>query len=208
MPYADYTEVIVVINRCTDSTEEIALARGVKTAHDDSRNLSKIRNTGARQARGDILITIDADSVMSANMLTEVDKALRSRKYIGGGVPIRPERMSLGILLSGLMIFSFLPFGISAGLFWCHRSDLEALGGFDEELVIAEDVDFALRLKAYGKRRGKQYGTLWKTRINTSCRKFDQFGDWFIVKQPLVLWHALRGRESGLADQLFYDFER
>lgn len=207
-PYEEDAEVIVVVNRCTDSTEEIALSRGFKTAHDESRNLSKVRNAGARQATGDILITIDADSVMSSNMLVEVDRALRSRTYIGGGVPIRPERMSAGILLSALMIYSFLPFGVSAGMFWCLRSDFDAIGGFDENLVIAEDVNFALRLKAHGKHCGKRYGTLRKAHIKTSCRKFDRFGDWFLVKQPLVLWHALRGREDGLADRLFYDFER
>jgi len=100
--FACSREIIVVLNRCTDDTEMIARSRGAKVARDDSKNLSRIRNTGARRAAGNVLIMIDADSTMSHNMLKEIDRALCSGKYIGGGVPIHPERMSPGILLTGL----------------------------------------------------------------------------------------------------------
>jgi len=206
--YPGEVEIIVVLNRCTDSTESIALASGVKVVVDNSRNLAKIRNAGARSASGEILITIDADSTMSPNMLGEVDRALLSGKYIGGGVPIRPERFSVGIFLSGLLIYCCLPPGLSAGLFWCYCCDFNAIGGFDETVVIGEDVDFARRLKAYGKRNGKRFGTLWRTHITTSCRKFDAFGDWFLLKRPWLLRRALGGKDSQLANRLFYDFER
>ena len=43
---------------------------------DDRKNLAQIRNTGAAAARGEILLTIDADSTMSANFLEEVDFGL------------------------------------------------------------------------------------------------------------------------------------
>ncbi len=207
-------EIIVVVNRCTDDTEAIARSRGARIVRDDARNLAHIRNSGADAAKGDILLTVDADSLMSTNMLCGVATALRSGRYVGGGVPIRPERLSPGILLTGLFLLVWLsPAGISAGLFWCYRRDFEAVGGFDEALVIAEDVDFARRLKAYGKSTNRKYGTLWRTRIVTSCRKFDKFGDWFTVKlflkRPRHCIRGLRG-EGGhdLADMIFYDVER
>jgi glycosyltransferase involved in cell wall biosynthesis len=201
-------ETIVVLNRCTDSTADIAVSAGAKTVQDDRKNLAMIRNSGARQACGDILITVDADSTMSSNMLHEIDKALQSGRYIGGGVPIRPERFSLGIFLSGVLLMATLPLGISAGLFWCRREDFNAVGGFDENVVIAEDIDFAKRLKAHGKRNNKKFGTLRKTYITTSCRKFDKYGDWFLVKQPWLIRRALSGTDKELADRIFYDFER
>jgi len=207
-------EIIVVVNRCTDDTEVIAKAGGARIVHDDTRNLSHIRNSGAAAATGDILLTIDADSRMSANMLAEVSRALRSGKYIGGGVPIGAERLSLGIALTGVLLMLWLlPSGISGGMFWCYRKDFEAIGGFDENVYIAEDIVFARRLKAYGKSRGKKFGTLWRTRIVTSCRKFDLFGDWFTVKlflkNPRRWSRALRGEGCrDLADQIFYDVKR
>jgi glycosyltransferase involved in cell wall biosynthesis len=51
-------EVIVVLNRCTDRTGEIAGRLGAKLISDDSRNLAKIRNAGIKNAKGDIIITM------------------------------------------------------------------------------------------------------------------------------------------------------
>ena len=75
-PYNDQVEIIVVLNRCTDRTEEIALSYGCVIVREDAKNLSKIRNAGAKIAKGDILITIDADSWMSDTMLIEIEKQI------------------------------------------------------------------------------------------------------------------------------------
>jgi glycosyltransferase involved in cell wall biosynthesis len=205
--YAGQTEIIVVLNRCTDGTADIAMKYGARTVSDDHRNLAMIRNTGARLAIGDVLVTIDADSRMASNMFEQIDKALSSGRYIGGGVPIRPERWSVGIFVTGLILWSLLP-GLSAGLFWCYRRDFHAVGGFNESLLVGEDVDFAKRLRAYGKDKRKRFETLWRTHIVTSCRKFDTFGDWFCVKRPWLLWRAVHGIDSGYSDEIFYDYHR
>ena len=48
-------EVIVVLNRCTDRTEEIARAWGAAVVFDESKNLSHIRNNGVAAASGDVI---------------------------------------------------------------------------------------------------------------------------------------------------------
>lgn len=208
-PTPGEVEVIVVINRCTDATEDIATQRGARIVHDDSKNLSRIRNAGASRARGEILVTIDADGTMTPNMLTEIGRALASGRYVGGGTAIRVERMSLGILLSGVFIGLYLArLGISAGLFWCYRRDFEAIGGFDEQFVSAEDVDFACRLKAHGRARGLRFGTIRRAHIRTSARKFDMFGDWVLFRRPGLARDLLRGRSREAADGFFYDVTR
>ncbi len=95
-PFPDQVEVIVTVNRCTDRTEEIAVAHGARVVHTEARNLAKIRNTAAQWATGDIIVTIDADSRMSPNMLADIDRLLRSGRYIGGGVMMWPERLVAG----------------------------------------------------------------------------------------------------------------
>ncbi len=123
---------------------------------------------------------------------------------------VRMERMSLGIALSyvPLVTLLFLRHGISGGLFWIRRADFESMGGFDETLVSAEDLDFALRMKALGRARGKRFGTLWRAPITTSCRKFDHFGDWYLLRNAPRLASMLGGRNESEADHFFYDFPR
>lgn len=150
-------------------------------------------------------MTIDADSVMSRNMLGEVMRTLSTRRYIGGGVRIYPERWSLGIACSLMVVLPFVLWHrVSAGMFWCYKSDFDSIGGFDEKLVSVEDVDFGTRLKKHGRKRGLRYGTIRRAHITTSCRKFDQFGDWYFVRHPEVVWNIFR-RCQQTSDAFYYD---
>lgn len=207
--YPDQVEIIVVLNRCTDRTEEIAHRFGARTIREDARNLARIRNAGAESATGDLLITIDADSAMTPGTLIAIDQALASDTTVGGGTIIRPDRMSAGVFVTLVMFrILLLIYPISAGLFWCRREDFEALGGFNEDLVSGEDLDFARRLRAYGRKIGRPFSTLRGGHIITSCRKLDMFGDWHIVRSPLFAWRILKGKHQRVADAYYYDVER
>jgi glycosyltransferase involved in cell wall biosynthesis len=201
-------EVIVVLNRCTDNTESIAISRGCRITKNESKNLAAIRNAGVSLARGRYLVTIDADSQMSQNMLQRILLCLADETAIGGGVVILPERWSLGILATGMLLLPIaLWYGISGGLFFCRREDFAAIGGFDEQLSSVEDIDFAKRLKAHGRRTGRTFRTLLRASIITSCRKFDRFGDWYFVLRPWLTWSLLKGRNQAAADKVWYDFQ-
>ncbi len=205
--YKDQTEVIVVLNRCTDKTEEIAKSYNCITLINNDKNLSKIRNAGAQIASGEIIITIDADTQMTESMLSNVDKHLASGKYIGGGVTGKFERMSLGIFVSAMLLIIPLLFkygAISVGIFWCYRKDFMEINGFNENMLMAEDADFAKRLKKWGKRNHKKFGTI-KNGMITSCRRFDTYGDWALLKNPKVILAYLRGNDKKYADKTYYD---
>jgi glycosyltransferase involved in cell wall biosynthesis len=207
--YEGQVEVIVVLNRCTDKTEEIAHGFGARTIREDARNLARIRNAGAHAAVGQVLVTIDADSTMSPGTLAAIDGALASGTTVGGGTPIRPDRSSAGIQVTLMLLnLALTIWQFSGGLFWCSLEDFEAIGGFNESLVSGEDVDFARRLKAYGEFVRRPFSTLRGAHIVTSCRKFDVFGDWCAVKYPLLMWRLLRGKNQRAADSFYYDFER
>lgn len=157
LQYLGRVEVIVTANRCTDKTVEIAESYGSRVVHEDAKNLAMIRNAGAKAATGEIIITIDADSCMSQDMLVEIEKEIRTGKSIGGCAKLKMERTSPGIFFNMYVIATIgafangLPRG--AGLFWCRKTDFDAIGGFDENLRVAEDIDFAKRLKQYGKKK-------------------------------------------------------
>jgi GT2 family glycosyltransferase len=181
----------------------------VRRSNGGNRRFARIRNAGAAAARGEILVTIDADSRMSANMLVHVVRLLETGKFIGGGTLIIPERWSLGICCSLLPLVPYaLWYRVSAGLFWCYKKDFDAIGGFDEDFISVEDVDFAERLRAYGRRVGKRYGTIWRGWITTSCRKFDHFGDWYFFRNPSVVRRLFTGRDRAAADRFYYEVGR
>lgn len=199
-------EIIVVLNRCTDETADIALRHGARLVNEDAKNLSRIRNAGVAAASGEIVVTCDADSRMHPDSFKEIVRRLESGSVVGGGALILPERWSLGIVASALAILPYLAFtGVSFGLFWFWKRDFEAIGGFDERFVSVEDVDFARRLKAHGKLNGRSWGTLVRAPLVTSCRKFDQFGDWYLFRNPAFVRKVFRGNDRQAADLFWYD---
>jgi glycosyltransferase involved in cell wall biosynthesis len=202
-------EILVALNRCTDGTEGICKNHNAVIVREDCKNLAKIRNTAARFATGDVIVTLDADSRMTVNMFEEIEKKLLTGRYIGGGVIILPERMSVGIFMSVLTVIPVLLIHrVSGGLFWCYRRDFKAIGGFNESLVSAEDIDFARRLKSHGKNKGQRFKTITKAHIVTSCRKFDMFGDWYLFKNPRLVWAILCGNDQKAADDFYYEVDR
>ncbi|WP_397345296.1 glycosyltransferase [Paenibacillus sp. Y412MC10] len=211
VPYPGQVEVITVLNRCTDGTEEVASSYGAVILKNDSKNLSQIRNAGIQAARGEIIVTIDADSWVMDNMLTEIDRLLATGQWIGGGVRTQFERVSLGIIVSGMLLIVPLLFKyglVTVGLFWGYKKDFEAIGGFNENMLMAEDAEFAKRLKQWGKQQGKKYGTVTKASMTTSCRKFDKYGDWAVVKNPRIIWAYLKGTDRKHADETYYEIQR
>ncbi len=205
-------EVVVVLNRCTDHTESIAKSYSAKIVVNDNKNLSSIRNSGIRASTGDWVITVDADSWVSRNTLAEVRKHIDQGDNVGGGISMRPERWSLGIAVGYSMVAlpAFMS-GVSFGLYWFHRSYFESIGGFDESKLIAEDIDFYKRLVKYGRSIGKKHVKVKKAFLTTSCRKFDEFGDWYFLKiysNPVQVAKAVNGNDKKFLAKYWYDVKR
>ncbi len=58
-----------------------------------------------------------------------------------------------------------------------------AINGFNENMLMAEDADFAKRLKRVGKEKIIRNSVLLKNGMITSCRRFDTYGDWTLLKK-------------------------
>ena len=173
IPTGAKIETIVVLNRCTDGTREIAVAHGAMVLVNDAKNISSIRNTGVASATGDWIVTIDADSWMSPGVMTEIFLRAEKQDVLGGGIHIRPERLSLGIATGyAMMLIPAFFLNLSFGLYWFRKSDFMAIGGFDENKHIAEDVDFLRRLKKHGRATGRRYEKITSECVTTLALKF------------------------------------
>ena len=76
-------------------------------------------------------------------------------------------------------------------------------------MLLAEDLDFARRLRAHGKRTGRRFTTMRAAPIVVSCRKFDRFGDWHMfamARQARQIRAVLKGTDSAWVDRYFFDF--
>ncbi len=208
----DKVEIIVVANRCTDRTAAIARHYGARVLTNDDKCIAAIRNTGVNAAEGEIIVTIDADSLMTKYSLSEIRGLLKSGRYVGGGTNPHFDRTSVGIAFSAMYVaLNLLPVMIKNGgylsgaMFWFYKRDFSAIGGFNERLVSLEDMDFASRLKKLGLRKGQKYGTLRHSYVLTSARKFDEFGDWYLIKNRKLTKRIFTGKDRAAADSFYYD---
>lgn len=208
----DRVQVIVVANRCTDKTGEIAKSFGAEVLINEDKCISSIRNSGVKAAQGSIIVTIDADSMMTEGSLKEIKAMLESGKFIGGGTRAKFDRMSMGMFFSAMYVAAnIMPVmvknkaALTGGMFWFYKKDFETIGGFDESYVSLEDLDFAARLNKLGVSRGQKYGTLRRSYIVTSSRKFDEFGDWYLIKNRKLTKQIFTGKDREAADSFYYD---
>ena len=186
-------ETVVVLNRCTDSTLQVAVAFGATTITEDKKNIARVRNTGVRASSADVVLTIDADSYFSHGLLSELKTKVADQSALCGGADFRPERRSFPILLSYQLSKCLAKrAGGSMALYWFRRSLFDAIGGFDERRAIGEDIDFSSRLRAYAEECGGRYVMMKDSHVITSCRKFDEFGDWYALR--LFLFESARAK--------------
>ncbi len=127
-----------------------------------------------------------------------LDAAVASGRIVAGATGGRFERWSPG-LAATFVLFAPLALmtGFDVGVVYTRRADFEAIGGYDESLLYAEDVAFLLALRRHGKSTGRRLARPWGARTIVSTRKFDRWGDWhFFTRMPAVGWRLLRDRSS------------
>jgi GT2 family glycosyltransferase len=147
-------EIVVVNDASTDRTDEIAQEHGVRVISVSHRQIAATRNAGAAAATGDILIFVDADTMVTAPALRAAIDALHDGA-VGGGAAVRFDKGRLPIYAHALEFL--LPpvlqiLRLAPGCFiFCTRQAYLAADGFDEALYVTEEVGFAQRLKRQGR---------------------------------------------------------
>lgn len=151
-------EVIVVDGNSIDRTVEVARKFASKlpflAVEISSRaSLPLQRNLGAKKARAEWFIFIDADSIVLPYFIDRVEQYIDSEKPKLFTTWVRPDSEVPGDALLTLLGNMFVEGSIilkrqlSPGpLTVVDRQDFEKVGGYDENLKFGEDFDFAQRL--------------------------------------------------------------
>ena len=175
----DAIEVVVVDNASTDATAALARSSGCRVLEEDRRIIAAVRNTGARNARGQVFVFVDADNIMHPDTFNAIDKCLSTGKIIAGASGVRMQRMSLGIAVTyALMVPLVWLTRMDTGVVFCRRDDFEAIGGYNEDLLFAEDVQLLWDLMRLGWKQGRNLTRIRSVKATYSTRKFDKHGDW------------------------------
>lgn len=184
-------EVIVVDNGSTDGTARVASSLGARVIPETERNIARARNRGAAAALGEVLVFVDADTVIPPKLLARI----RESDAAGGAVDTdyRPARWSVRAYLACWRVVGKAAGMAQGATQFCCRDVFEALGGYDETLFMGEDVDFYARL-----RRRFTVEFIEDLKVEPSCRRFDRWPLWraLLWTNPLVILFKRRTRAS------------
>lgn len=195
-------ELIVVDNASTDRTAEIALASGARVVCETVHNVARVRNAGAATAHGEVLVFVDADTVVPLEFLDRVHEAIADPLCLGGSADIVHDVRSeiLRVYLGAWRWIGF-KLGMAQGAAqFCRASAFRDLNGYDESQFMGEDVDFYWRLRKLCARTGAHVQFLSDVKVVPSPRRFDTVPLWrtLVWTNPLFVW-ALRKSKSAWA---------
>jgi glycosyltransferase involved in cell wall biosynthesis len=205
-------EVIVADNDSTDDTAEVAKSYGAAVVRVELRRIAAARNSGGHAATGEIICFIDADSAVHPQTFDAIARAVDSGRYVAGATGVVLERKSLGLLITYCLAMPLVWLtSMDTGVIFCRREDFEAVGGYDEGRLYAEDLMFLVALRRLGRKRGQRLIRVKGVKALGATRKFDQFGDWHYfwmlghVFKSLVTWNW---NDEKLADRYWYNSGR
>jgi glycosyltransferase involved in cell wall biosynthesis len=204
------TELIVCDNNSTDQTAKIAREAGALVVFEPINQIARARNRGAETATGDWLIFVDADSHPSAELFADVAEQIVAGKCVAGGTTVkmdanlRTARLAVWIWNSISRTFKLL-----AGSFiFCEAEAFRKIGGFNEKMFAAEELDLSGRLKKFAKEAGKRVIILSHHPLLTSARKLHLYSFWEHFRLLFLIAFNRRVLTNREACHLWYDGRR
>jgi glycosyltransferase involved in cell wall biosynthesis len=157
-----FFEILVIDNASTDHTKELAEKRpDVRVVREENKGLTRARQRGFMEARGDILAYIDSDTHMPKKWLETVISEFKqnpkltvlSGPYIYYDIPKWQQFLvKLYWYVLAMPIYWIVGYMTVGGNFAIKKETLEKMNGFDTTIEFyGEDTNIARRAHQFGK---------------------------------------------------------
>ncbi|MHB8923481.1 MAG: glycosyltransferase family 2 protein [Thermoleophilia bacterium] len=181
-------ETVLIHDHSTDNTSEVlAQLAGSHTFRliefPENRGVSKARNTGAQEARGEILLYIDADCIVLPETIGMCVEQLRAGDSVCVGGAYTKSAWDKDFYSNFQSLYVHYvetktesPDYIATHCMAIYKSTFEEFGGFLEDYFIGhaasvEDVELSHRLMAAGHRISRPYGIEVQHMFNFGLKK-------------------------------------
>ena len=157
-----FLEILVIDNNSTDKTKEIAEKYpGVRVIFEREKGLTRARQRGFKESKGNVLAYIDSDTKMPKRWVDRVinefkknpGTAVLSGPYIYHDVPRWQQTLvKLYWRILAMPIYWAVGYMAVGGNFAIRRDVLEKMNGFDTTIEFyGEDTNIARRASEFGK---------------------------------------------------------
>lgn len=160
----DIIEIIVIDNASTDGTAAIAQKfPGVRVVHEPEKGLTRARQRGLLESKGDLVAYLDADTRMPYGWAAIAERefsrdpnmvCLSGPFHYFDLPPIKKFFAEAMWTVTAPITYRLMGFMVLGANFIAKRTALEKIGGFDTSISFyGEDTNIALRLSKVGKVR-------------------------------------------------------
>jgi len=205
------SEVIVVDNNSTDRTAELASQAGARICFEPVNQIARARNAGAAAADGEWLMFVDADSWLNPSLLADIFSMIDKGMAVGCGSTMQmaglPRWARFTLWLWSRV--SIMCRWAAGSLLVCRADTFRDIGGFNEALYVAEEIDLSRRIKKWARQHGLGFVILTAHPLQTSARKMSLYSGKEIAGQFLRLGlHPRRAIHDKQQLGLWYDGRR